>query len=56
MATMRATVHRHPAATSEAEHLTLMADLFAMLSDPSRLLILMMLQDHDEVCFGDLAG
>ena len=33
-----------------------MADLFKTLSDPSRLQILMELQDHDEVCVGDLAG
>ncbi len=32
-----------------------MADLFAMLSDVSRLRILMLLQDHEEVCVGDLA-
>ena len=53
--TRKATAHRHRADTSEAEHLTLMADLFAMLSDESRLRILMLLQDHDEVCVGDLA-
>jgi DNA-binding transcriptional ArsR family regulator len=48
-------VHRHGNDTGRAEHLTLMADLFGMLSDPSRLKILMYLQDHDEVCVGDLA-
>lgn len=51
----RKTVHRHAKDTGRAEHLTLMADLFGMLSDPSRLKILMYLQDHDEVCVSDLA-
>ncbi len=32
-----------------------MADLFGILSDPSRLRILMCLQDRDEVCVSDLA-
>jgi DNA-binding transcriptional ArsR family regulator len=32
-----------------------MADLFRMLADPNRLRILMLLQDHDEVCVSDLA-
>jgi DNA-binding transcriptional ArsR family regulator len=32
-----------------------MADLFGILSDPSRLRILMCLQDHADVCVGDLA-
>lgn len=52
--TRRAT-HRHATETSTAEHLALMADLFGMLADPSRLRILMCLRDHDEVCVGDLA-
>jgi len=32
-----------------------MADLFGMLSDPSRLRILMLLLELDEVCVSDLA-
>lgn len=51
----RKTVHRHSTDTTRAEHLTLMADLFGMLSDPTRLKILTYLQDHDEVCVSDLA-
>ena len=32
-----------------------MADLFAMLADPTRLRLLMYLEEHDEVCVTDLA-
>ena len=56
MAPTRTTAHRHTADTSRAAHLKLMADLFGILSDPSRLQILMHLQDHDEVCVSDLAA
>jgi ArsR family transcriptional regulator, lead/cadmium/zinc/bismuth-responsive transcriptional repressor len=51
----RKTVHRHGKDTGRGEHLALMADLFGMLSDPSRLKILMQLQDHEDVCVSDLA-
>ena len=52
----RKTVHRHAREdTGRADHLTLMADLFGMLSDPSRLKILIYLQDRDEVCVSELA-
>lgn len=52
----RTSTHGHARETTPAEHLTLMADLFGILSDPSRLRILMCLQDHDEVCVRDLAA
>jgi DNA-binding transcriptional ArsR family regulator len=51
----RSTVHRHRADTTRVEHLRLMADLFGMLSDPSRLRILMLLLELDEICVSDLA-
>jgi ArsR family transcriptional regulator, lead/cadmium/zinc/bismuth-responsive transcriptional repressor len=50
------TTHRHPSETTQAEHLSLMADLFGVLSDPSRLRILMCLQRRDEVCVNDLSA
>ena len=55
MVKVRASAHRHARETTPAEHLTLMADLFGILSDPSRLRILMCLQAHDEVCVSELA-
>ena len=33
-----------------------MADLFDMLSDPTRLRLLLQLREHDEACVSDLAG
>jgi DNA-binding transcriptional ArsR family regulator len=53
--TTRKTVHRHRRDTTHGEHLQLIADLFDMLSDPSRLRILMLLQARDEACVSDLA-
>jgi len=50
------TTHGHPAETTQSEHLSLMADLFGVLSDPSRLRILMCLQRRDEVCVNDLSA
>ncbi len=38
------------------EHVTVMADLFNMLSDPTRLRLLMQLRAHDEACVTDLAS
>jgi len=32
-----------------------MADLFAMLADPTRLRLLLFLEEHDQVCVSDLA-
>jgi DNA-binding transcriptional ArsR family regulator len=55
MTTIRTSAHRHARDTTPADHLMLMADLFGILSDPSRLRILMCLQAHDEVCVSDLA-
>ena len=52
----RATRHGHAKATTREEHVAVMADLYAMLSDPTRLRLLMYMQDHDEVCVTDLAG
>ena len=51
----RTATHRHAPETSAVEHLALMAELFGILADPSRLRILMSLRDHDEVCVSDLA-
>jgi DNA-binding transcriptional ArsR family regulator len=52
----RIATHRHPSETTQTEHLSLMADLFGVLSDPSRLRILMCLQRCDEVCVNDLSA
>jgi len=48
--------HRHPRATTRDEHVGVMADLFAMLADPSRLRLLLFLEVHDKVCVSDLAS
>lgn len=48
--------HDHPVEISEDEHVAVMADLFAMLGDESRLRILMHLRVSDEVCVSDLAA
>jgi DNA-binding transcriptional ArsR family regulator len=50
------TNHHHPSDTTQAEHLSLMADLFGVLSDPSRLRILMCLQRRNEVCVNDISA
>ncbi len=42
-------------ATTRDEHVGVMADLFAVLADPTRLRLLMYLEAHDEVCVTDLA-
>ncbi len=47
--------HSHARETSRDEHLGVMADLFGMLSDRSRLRILIHLAEHDEACVSDLA-
>jgi ArsR family transcriptional regulator, lead/cadmium/zinc/bismuth-responsive transcriptional repressor len=46
----------HPRTITTDEHLELMADLFDMLSDPTRLRLLMQLREHGELCVGDLAA
>ena len=48
--------HRHSRDTSRSVQVQLMAELFGMLSDPSRLQILICLQDRAEVCVGDLSA
>lgn len=53
--TTRTVRHRHGRETSRDEHLVVMADLFAMLSDRTRLRILVQLAERDEACVGDLA-
>jgi len=55
MPTARTLRHRHPRETSPDEHLGLMADLFGLLADRSRLRLLMRLREQDEVCVTDLA-
>jgi len=49
------THHRHERAVSRDEHLVVMADLFALLSDRTRLRVLSHLAEHGEACVGDLA-
>jgi DNA-binding transcriptional ArsR family regulator len=51
----RTTRHPHGRDTSRDEHIAVMADLFGMLSDRSRLNILVLLGQLDEACVGDLA-
>jgi ArsR family transcriptional regulator, lead/cadmium/zinc/bismuth-responsive transcriptional repressor len=48
--------HRHAREIGRDEHLVVMADLFAMLADRSRLRILVQLAEHNEACVGDLAA
>jgi DNA-binding transcriptional ArsR family regulator len=55
MPATRTTTHRHAEAVTPEQHVGLMADLFGMLSDPSRLRILIELRDCDERCVSDLA-
>lgn len=47
--------HPHAREINRDEHLNVMADLFTMLADRSRLRILIQLAEHEEVCVGDLA-
>jgi DNA-binding transcriptional ArsR family regulator len=48
--------HRHAREVGRDQHLAVMADLFGMLADHSRLRILMQLAERDEACVGDLAA
>jgi len=41
---------------SADEHVVVMAELFGVLSDPTRLRILLQLRAHDEACVSDLAA
>jgi ArsR family transcriptional regulator, lead/cadmium/zinc/bismuth-responsive transcriptional repressor len=52
----RTTQHRHDASVTVEEHVVVVAELFDMLSDPTRLRILMQLRAHDEACVSDLAA
>jgi DNA-binding transcriptional ArsR family regulator len=52
----RTTKHRHYKVVTVDEHVIVMAELFDMLSDPTRLRILMQLRVHDEACVSDLAA
>jgi DNA-binding transcriptional ArsR family regulator len=54
--TVRRSRHRHARETPPDEHLALMADLFGLLADRTRLRLLMQLQQFDEVCVSDLAA
>jgi ArsR family transcriptional regulator, lead/cadmium/zinc/bismuth-responsive transcriptional repressor len=54
-ASTRTTRHRHTRDTNRDEHLAVMADLFGMLSDRSRLRILIELAQSPEACVSDLA-
>jgi DNA-binding transcriptional ArsR family regulator len=38
------------------EHVAVMADLFDLLSDPTRLRLLLELRERDDACVSDLAG
>ncbi len=52
----KTTRHRHHPEVTADEHVVVMADLFDMLSDPTRLRILLQLRAHDEACVSDLAA
>jgi DNA-binding transcriptional ArsR family regulator len=53
---VRASRHAHPRETPAQAHVALMADLFGMLSDRSRLRILLRLRASGEACVTELAG
>jgi ArsR family transcriptional regulator, lead/cadmium/zinc/bismuth-responsive transcriptional repressor len=52
----RTTKHRHRPGVTTDEHVVVMAELFDMLSDPTRLRLLLQLRAHDEACVSDLAA
>ncbi len=52
---IKTATHRHASDTSDAEHLRVMADLFGLLADPSRLKMLFELRQCEAVCVSDLA-
>ena len=52
----RTTTHRHRRDVTPDEHVVVMAELFDMLSDPTRLRILMQLRAHSEACVSELAA
>ena len=55
MTSVRTARHQHAGGIDRDEHLGVMADLFAMLSDRTRLRLLVQLAESDEACVGDLA-
>jgi ArsR family transcriptional regulator, lead/cadmium/zinc/bismuth-responsive transcriptional repressor len=56
MSGTRTTKHRHRPDVTLHEHVVVMAELFDMLSDPTRLRILLQLRAHDEACVSDIAA
>jgi DNA-binding transcriptional ArsR family regulator len=54
-AATRRTRHGHRRDITREEHLAVMADLFGMLADRSRLRLLIQLAERDEACVGELA-
>jgi len=54
--TSRGPAHTHRRDLTLDEHVGVMADLFDLLSDPTRLRLLLELREHDEACVSDLAG
>jgi DNA-binding transcriptional ArsR family regulator len=55
MSATRAAHHPHPAATSPEAHVSVMADVFGLLADPTKLRLLLELRAYEEVCVSDLA-
>ena len=47
--------HHHVGTPSKTEHVIELADLFGLLADPTRLMLLMELLDGGEVCVSDLS-
>jgi DNA-binding transcriptional ArsR family regulator len=52
----RRPAHTHRRDITLDEHVGVMADLFDLLSDPTRLRLLLELRERDEVCVSELAG
>ena len=56
MSDIRTSRHRHASDTGRDEHLAVMADLFGVLADRSRLRILVQLAECEEACVGELSS
>lgn len=54
--TSRRPAHTHRRELTLDEHVAVMADLFDLLSDPTRLRLLLELRERAEACVSDLAG
>ncbi len=54
--TPRRPTHTHRRDLTLDEHVGVMADLFDLLSDPTRLRLLLELREQDEACVSELAG